>query len=56
MTRRSNIRSLAEVNVRVGDLKKMTKFYVDVLGLKPVYKSSKHVFLKVRMDIKATPK
>jgi len=25
----------------------MTRFYVDVLGLKPIYKSKKHVFLKV---------
>ena len=36
-----------EVNLRVRGLQKMTRFYVDVLGLKPIYQSSKHMFLKV---------
>lgn len=43
----SAIKGLGEVNVRVKDLATMTKFYVDVLGLKPIYKSKKHVFLRV---------
>jgi len=44
---KSSIRALGEVNLRVRDLKTMTRFYVDVLGLKPIYQSDKHVFLKV---------
>lgn len=43
----SSIRALGEVNLRVGNLKEMRRFYVEVLGLKPIYESEKHVFLKV---------
>jgi catechol 2,3-dioxygenase len=43
----SAIEALGEVNIRVRDLKKMTRFYADILGLKPIYQSEKHVFLKV---------
>ena len=47
MARSSRIRGLGEVNLRVKDLEGMTRFYVDVLGLKPIHESEKHVFLKV---------
>ena len=43
----SKIKALGEVNLRVKNLKKMTDFYEDVLGLKPMFKSKKHVFLRV---------
>jgi catechol-2,3-dioxygenase len=41
----SSIKGLGEVNLRVKDLEKMTGFYIDVLGLKPIYESKRHVFL-----------
>lgn len=43
----STIKALGEVNLRVRNLEKMTKFYTNVLGLKKIYKSNKHVFLRV---------
>jgi catechol-2,3-dioxygenase len=43
----SRIKALGEVNLRVRDLKEMTRFYVGVLGLKPIYESEKHLFLKI---------
>jgi catechol-2,3-dioxygenase len=41
------IKALGEVNLRVRNLEKMTEFYTKVLGLEIIYKSNKHVFLKV---------
>jgi catechol-2,3-dioxygenase len=41
------VKALGEVNLRVRNLKKMAKFYTQTLGLKTIYKSNKHVFLKV---------
>jgi catechol-2,3-dioxygenase len=44
---KSAIKGLGEVNLCVTDLAKMRMFYVDVLGLTPIYESQKHIFLKV---------
>lgn len=44
---KGTIKALGEVNLRVRNLRRMTKFYTDVLGLKPIYESDKHVFLRV---------
>ena len=44
---RTAIKGLGEVNIRVRDLVRMKRFYVEVLGLKPIYQSRRHVFLKV---------
>jgi len=44
---KSTIKALGEVNLRVKNLKEMTEFYTKVLGLQTIYKSKKHVFLKV---------
>lgn len=44
---KSTIKALGEVNLRVRNLKRMIKFYTSVLGLKTIYRSNKHVFLKV---------
>ena len=44
---KGTIKALGEINLRVRNLRRMTKFYTDVLGLKPIYESDKHVFLRV---------
>jgi catechol-2,3-dioxygenase len=51
----SSIKALGEVNLRASNLAKMTRFYVDVLGLKPIFESEKHVFLKVAEGYEGHP-
>jgi catechol-2,3-dioxygenase len=41
------VKGLGEVNLWVEDLDKMTSFYERTLGLEPIFKNRRHVFLKV---------
>lgn len=55
MPSKSSIRALGEVNLWAKDLDKMTEFYEGVLGLKPIFKNRKHVFLKVAKGYQGHP-
>lgn len=41
------MKGLGEVNLWVKDLDRMTVFYEMVIGLEPIFKNERHVFLKV---------
>jgi len=45
-TKKSTIRALGEINLWVKDYSNTPRFYENVLGLRPVFKNEKHVFLK----------
>lgn len=55
MPPKSSIRALGEVNLRAKNLRKMTDFYENVLGLEPIFKNRKHVFLKVANGYQGHP-
>jgi len=41
------VKGLGEVNLWVKDLDGMTRFYEELIGLRPIFKNQRHVFLKV---------
>jgi len=55
MVSAGKVMGLGEVNLWVADLTKMGRFYEDVLGLVPIFKDRKHVFLKVADGFEGHP-